>query len=160
MANTKAIKSLNKFQKTALIVLSVLVSSSFLYVYCHICNDRYSFGMFLRTLVTVAISFFVYIFLSKFTCFLEKHYIKIVAAFLGIMLVLQIIFGYFLEITPNWDFANIYQGAISWPRQEHFPIPLNISICFQTIWEECHYLPAFLKLPQYLASTIILWLPW
>lgn len=130
MANTKAIKSLNKFQKTALIVLSVLVSSSFLYVYCHICNDRYSFGMFLRTLVTVAISFFVYIFLSKFTCFLEKHYIKIVAAFWGIMLVLQIIFGYFLEITPNWDFANIYQGAISWAETGTFPNPAEYFYLF------------------------------
>lgn len=130
MANTKTIKKSDKFQKIALIVLSVLISSSFLYVYCHICNDRYSFDMFLRTLVTVAISFFVYILLSRFTCFLEKHYIKIVVVFLGIMLILQIIFGYFLEITPNWDFANIYQGAISWAETGTFPNPAEYFYLF------------------------------
>ncbi|MCM1246093.1 MAG: hypothetical protein NC293_10675 [Roseburia sp.] len=130
MANIKTINKSDQFRKIALIVLSALISISFLYVYCHICNDRYSFGMFLRTLVTVAVSFFVYMFLSRFTSFLEKHYIKIVAAFLGIMLILQIVFGYFLEITPNWDFANIYQGAISWAETGVFPNPSDYFYLF------------------------------
>lgn len=142
------IERLNKFQKTALIVLCILISSSFLFVYYHICNDKYSFGLFLRTLVTAAVSFFVYFLLTKVTPFLEKHYIKIVAAFLGLMLVLQIIFGYFLEITPQWDFANIYEGAISWAETGTFPNPSDyffyfpnnlggmafLSVCFKFAW--------------------------
>lgn len=123
-------KELKKFQKTALITLCTLASVSFLYVYYHICNDSYDFNMFLRTLLTVAISFAAYFFLSKFIAFFEKHYKKVVAAFLAIMLVLQIIFGYFLEITPQWDFENIYKGAISWAETGTFPNPSDYFFYF------------------------------
>jgi len=123
-------KELKKYQKIALITLCTLASVSFLYVYYHICNDSYDFNMFLRTLFTVAISFTAYFFITKFHAFFEKHYIKIVAAFLGIMLILQIIFGYFLEITPQWDFENIYKGAISWAETGTFPNPSDYFFYF------------------------------
>lgn len=114
---------LKKPQRIVLITLCTLTSVSFLFVYYHICNDRYDLNMFVRTLFTAAISFTAYFFLSKYNEFLEKHYIKIVAAFLGTMLILQIIFGYFLEITPQFDFENIYKGAISWAETGTFPNP-------------------------------------
>lgn len=123
-------KELNKFQKIALMCLSALISLSFLYVYYHICHDSYDFTMVLRTLLTVAVSFGVYVIFTKCNGFLEKHYKKIVAVFLGAMLVLQVIFGYYLEITPQWDFENIYKGAISWVETGTFPNPSDYFFYF------------------------------
>lgn len=126
-------KELNKFQKIALMCLSALISLSFLYVYYHICHDSYDFTMVLRTLLTVAVSFGVYVIFTKCNGFLEKHYKKIVAVFLGAMLVLQVIFVIIWKSHPSGILKIFTKGLSPGWKPGPFPIPATIFSIFLTI---------------------------
>lgn len=112
---------MHSLKKYISIFLYALITISFGFVYLWTCFYKYnSFMLIIRTLVTVAISILVWFGLKKVNHFLEKYAKWIVGGFLVAMFVLQIVFGYFLEITPNWDFRSIYQGAIDWVETGSF----------------------------------------
>jgi hypothetical protein len=90
------------------------------FLYIRMCLDKYSAGMFGRTLVTLLLCVVVYYFLDRFEGILGKVEKWIVLVFLAVMLALQIFFGYWLEITPNWDFGSVYYAAVSWVDNGNF----------------------------------------
>lgn len=62
----------------------------------------------------IAGSSFTFFLISKYKDHLEKHYKSILFSFLGIMFMLQVIFGFMLRFTPAFDMDAIYGGAIEW----------------------------------------------
>ena len=115
---------LRKYQvirKTCYFLLFSVMTILFARLYIRICRNQYSVGMFGRTLVTILISAAAYWGLGRLQNFLEKREKWILFGFLGIMLILQIVAGYYMEITPQWDFGNVYQAAVEWAETGDFP---------------------------------------
>ena len=52
--------------------------------------------------------------IQKFQPFFEKHFIKILAGYLLVLLVVQVFCGIQLRYTPMWDLDSVYGGAVSW----------------------------------------------
>ena len=46
--------------------------------------------------------------------FFEKHFVKILAGYLLVLFVVQILCGIHLRYEPMWDLDSVYGGAISW----------------------------------------------
>lgn len=101
------------------IILIMTIAFSFLYV--KMCQDKYTAGMFVRTLVTIFISALAYYGLVKAETFLEKYQKIILGIFLAVMLILQIVAGYYMQITPQWDFGSVYHAAVQWAKRGDFP---------------------------------------
>ena len=112
---------LNKLRNVFLILIYGIIGMSFNIVLLNICSRLYTpINMFAHIIIVLIMVIAVYILLGRINNFLEKHYIKILIAFLMIMLILQIVFGYLLEIIPNWDFMYVFEGAVKWAETGSF----------------------------------------
>lgn len=112
---------LNKLRNVFLILIYGIIGMSFNIVLLNICSRLYTpINMFAHIIITLIVVVAVYMLLGRIGNFLEKHYIKILIAFLMIMLILQIVFGYLLEIIPNWDFMYVFEGAVKWAETGSF----------------------------------------
>ena len=110
-----------KLRDVLLIILYGLIGVSFNIVLLNICIRKYIFvNMIARIIITLIICVGMYLLLGKINDFLNRHYVKILIVFLSVMLVAQIVFGYFLEIVPNWDFMYVFNGAIKWAETGSF----------------------------------------
>lgn len=111
----------DKIKRYLLIILYVVIGFVFNFLFISICKMKYNFiEMVFRTFLAILLSCMVYWILGKANNFLEKYYVKILIAFLMIMFSIQVVCGYFLEITPKWDFYNVYQGAVDWAETGSF----------------------------------------
>lgn len=52
--------------------------------------------------------------IQRFSAFFEKNFYLILAVYLCILFVLQIICGIHLRYIPMWDLGAVYDGAVSW----------------------------------------------
>lgn len=50
----------------------------------------------------------------KYHLFFEKYFNQLLALYLGVLFVVQILVGVHLRYTPTWDLGSVYNGAISW----------------------------------------------
>lgn len=107
-------------QNILLAVLYVVMTVLFAQLYIHMCLNKYSAGMFVRTIFTILVSGAAYWGLGKVNRFLEGKEKWILGVFLGGMLVVQILVGYYMEITPQWDFGSVYNSAVEWAETGDF----------------------------------------
>ena len=73
--------------------------------------------------------------------FFEKHFVKILAGYLLVLFVVQILCGIHLRYEPMWDLDSVYGGAISWLKYGnidsykdyfyYFPNNLGLLIFFR-----------------------------
>lgn len=112
---------MNRPKKIFIGVVSIGFALIFNVLFLNICITKYNFiEMIIRSFLAVAVSVGVLFLLRKISGSLEKHWIKIIIIFMLLMLTLQIVFGYLLEIKPNWDFMYVYQGPINWAKTGSF----------------------------------------
>lgn len=118
-AQTKAKESCSA-RSILLALLYALMTILFANLYIRMCLNKYSVGMFGRTLLTIVLSVGVYWLLGRINGFLEKREKWILGIFLGVMLVVQITAGYYMEITPQWDFGSVFNAAVEWAESGDF----------------------------------------
>lgn len=89
---------------------------------------------------------FCFIKLKKHEAALEKNYRIILPVFLGIMLVLQLIFGFRLQFQPAFDMGAIFDGATEWVRSGTFTSQYGYMYYFPNNLGSMAYLKFFFSI--------------
>ncbi len=112
---------MNKIKRILFILMYSLIGISFSFVYYWICTVKYkNIFLFIGSLLAAGVSLGVCYLLKKTARLPKTYYINIIAAFLVLMFFIQVVCGYYLEITPKWDFYNLVQAAICWAETGSF----------------------------------------
>lgn len=125
-------------QRIILIVLYVLLAISFSYLIANIYHKQYTFLLFFQTISFAFTHCIVFWGLKKVMPYIENKEKWIVPILLGAMLIAQIVCGYQMEITPQWDFGNVYQAAVGLATEDDisqwgdyfYMFPNNFGILF------------------------------
>ncbi|MCI5494738.1 MAG: hypothetical protein MR407_00160 [Roseburia sp.] len=141
-------KTKQKITKGFMIALFSIMTIAFSFLYVKMCQDKYTAGMFVRTFVTIFVSALVYYGLVKAESFLEKYQKIILGSFLAVMLILQIVAGYYMQITPQWDFGSVYHAAVQWAEQGDFPDYKEYFYWFNNNLGELGFLTAIFKVAK------------
>lgn len=72
------------------------------------------------TVICLAALVLIYRIFEKYEKFLDRHYTKILAVFLAVMFVSELIFGIILRYDPMWDVGAVQKGAAEWARTGTF----------------------------------------
>lgn len=89
---------------------------------------------------------FAYSKLKKHEAVLQKNYRIILPVFLGIMLLLQLVFGFRLQFQPAFDMGAIYDGASEWVKTGTFASQYDYMYYFPNNLGSMAYLKFFFSI--------------
>ena len=139
MKNGKSLQeSINQIMQYAVIVIMMITALIFSKIYI----DILVFDLYLKSPVFIAakiallvltLLFYVliYLLLTRCSVFIEKHARIILLCFVLFLAILQLVLGYRLQITPQYDFSAVYHGALEW----------LVTGTFRSFYEYYYYYP-------------------
>ncbi|WP_010243149.1 glycosyltransferase family 39 protein [Acetivibrio cellulolyticus] len=145
---------INKVKNILVYMFCAFFAICFSYLLANILlkNSEYNYKkMTLTVFIVISVSLlaFIYTRLSKHEAFFIKHYKPILAAFLSIMLILQISFGLLLRFKPDFDMDSVYQGAIDWVQTGSFTNYYNYYYYFPNNLGSMGFLHFFFKIASF-----------